>query len=76
MAAFRLCKVLGTCPEMKRKIFVLHLWREQLDQDRVVWRGRITKVETGEVRFFRDSASFYRVLLLMLSDAQEQDENN
>jgi hypothetical protein len=57
---------------MKRQLFVMHLWRESLDQQQTEWRGRITRIETGEVRFFHNSATLYRVLLLMLPDAQEE----
>jgi hypothetical protein len=57
---------------MERKIFVLHLWREQIDHEQMEWRGRITKIETGEVRFFHDSATMYQALRLMLSDAQKK----
>jgi hypothetical protein len=61
---------------MKRKIFVLHLWWETLDQEQAEWRGRITKIETGEVRFFHNSATLYRVLLLMLPVGLEEKESS
>ena len=61
---------------MKREIFVLYLWQERLDQQRLEWRGQITMIETGEVRFFHDSSTLYQVMLLMLSAAHQIDKDN
>jgi hypothetical protein len=59
---------------MKKNIFVLYLWREQLDRKQVEWRGRIVRIPTGEVRFFRDSATLYQALLMMLPDDQDEED--
>jgi hypothetical protein len=45
-----------------------------MDKEQVEWRGRITRIETGEVRFFHNSATLFRVIFLMLPDAQEEKE--
>ena len=59
---------------MERHLFVLHVWAEALDQQHSEWRGRITYLDSGEVRFFRDPASLYQTLLRMLPDTKVGDE--
>ena len=50
------------------QLFFLRLWREELAQGHVEWRGQMTSLANGEVRYFRNPATLYRVLLTMLSD--------
>jgi predicted small metal-binding protein len=58
---------------MKRHLFILHLWSEAMDSHRLEWRGRLTYVESGEVRFFRGRATLYQMLLQMLPDGQRDE---
>jgi hypothetical protein len=50
------------------RLFFLRLWREELAQGHVEWRGQMTSLANGEVRYFRNPATLYNVLLTMLSD--------
>ncbi len=50
------------------QLFFLRLWREELTQGHVEWRGQMTSLANGEVRYFRNPATLYHVLLTMLSD--------
>ena len=59
---------------MKRHLFVLHVWAEALDQQQSEWRGRITYLDSGEIRFFRDPASLHQTLLHMLPDEKGIDK--
>jgi predicted small metal-binding protein len=59
---------------MKRHLFVLHLWLEAMERKQLEWRGRISYVASGEVRFFRDPATLYQTLLQMLPDVQRDNE--
>jgi hypothetical protein len=33
--------------------FILHLWKEQSGSNRLVWRGSLTDVQSGERRHFQ-----------------------
>lgn len=50
------------------RLFLLRLWAEELTQGHVEWRGQMTSLANGEVRYFRNPATLYNVLLTMLSD--------
>jgi hypothetical protein len=49
-------------------LFFLRLWREELTQGEVEWRGQMTALASGEVRYFRSPATLYEVLLTMLAN--------
>ena len=50
------------------RLFLLRLWREELAQGEVEWRGQMTSLANSEVRYFRNPATLYDVLLTMLSN--------
>ena len=49
-------------------LFLLRLWREELAQGQVEWRGQMTSLANGEVRYFRSPETLYKILLTMLPD--------
>ena len=49
-------------------LFLVRLWRERLDQERFEWRGQVKNTSTGEVRYFRNAASLYDALLVLLNN--------
>lgn len=49
-------------------LFLLRLWREELTQGQGEWRGQMTSLASGEVRYFRSPETLYRILLIMLSN--------
>ena len=38
----------------RSQFFTLHIWKEELGDQRCEWRGRIRHVPSGEVCYFRD----------------------
>jgi hypothetical protein len=50
-------------------LFLLRLWRERVDEDQFEWRGEVKNTSNGEIRYFRDHASLYRALLVLLDGA-------
>jgi hypothetical protein len=49
-------------------LFLLRLWREELAQGQGEWRGQMTSLANGEVRYFRSPETLYKILLTMLPD--------
>jgi hypothetical protein len=47
-------------------LFLLRLWREDLAQGQGEWRGQMTSLANGEVRYFRSPETLYKILLTML----------
>ena len=60
----------GTGPNIDETspLFLLRLWREKLAAGRVEWRGQVTSLTSSEVRYFRDPATLYHVLLTILAN--------
>jgi hypothetical protein len=50
----------------EKRLFIVRLWRETLSEGQEEWRGSLTYLLTGEVRYFRDVDSLYRALLAVL----------
>jgi hypothetical protein len=53
---------------MQTHLFLLRLWCEELGQGTSEWRGRVVSLESGEARYFRDTATLYAVLHQILSN--------
>jgi hypothetical protein len=49
-------------------LFLLRLWREELAQGQDEWRGQMTSLANGEMRYFRSPETLYKILLTMLSN--------
>ena len=47
------------------QLFTLRLWCEALGDGRAEWRGQITHLGSGEVRYFRNAESFQALLRRM-----------
>jgi len=54
-------------------LFLLRLWREELAQGQGEWRGQMTSLANGEVRYFRSPETLYKILLTMLSNDPSED---
>jgi hypothetical protein len=51
-------------------LFTVRVWQEELDKDRVEWRGKVQLMTSGEVRYFREWDALVPLLLTMLSESQ------
>ena len=54
------------------QLFMLRMWREELDEGRVEWRGKVQHVASGEVRYFRDWPALIAYLQEMLNARPDQ----
>lgn len=53
-------------PPPRSHLFTVRLWREDLGDGRVEWRGQVQHVLSGETRYFRDWATLVEVMTAML----------
>jgi hypothetical protein len=44
----------ATAFHTRSELFTLRVWREDLGEGRVEWRGKVQHVLSGETRYFRD----------------------
>jgi len=38
----------------RSQLFTIRMWREELSDNRVEWRGQVQHVSSGKARYFRD----------------------
>jgi len=43
-----------TSPSLTSHLFTVRIWREELGEDRVEWRGKVQHTLSGEARYFRE----------------------
>jgi hypothetical protein len=43
-----------TSPSLTSHLFTVRVWREELGDDRVEWRGKVQYALSGEARYFRE----------------------
>jgi len=55
-------------------LFTVRLWREDLGQGRMEWRGQVQHVLSGESRFFRDWAALIAWLQALLADLERSQD--
>jgi hypothetical protein len=51
-------------------LFTVRLWAEDLGDGQAEWRGRVERVTSGEVYYFRDWSTLISLLINMLPDVQ------
>ncbi len=57
----------------REHLFLVRIWREQLDETNSEWRGRIQSLPDGPVSYFREWQMLVDHLIDMLpSDGEEQ----
>ena len=49
-------------------LFLVRVWLEDLGEGKTEWRGKVTQVASGEVRYFRGWSRLARQLREMLPD--------
>ncbi|HSD82710.1 MAG TPA: hypothetical protein VLG46_02570 [Anaerolineae bacterium] len=54
------------------QLFMLRMWREELGEGRIEWRGKVQHVTSGEVRYFRDWPALIACLQEMSSAKPDQ----
>jgi hypothetical protein len=54
------------------QLFMLRLWREDLGEGQLEWRGKVQHVTSGEAHYFRDWPALIACMQAMLSDKPDQ----
>lgn len=50
--------------ETRSHLYMVRVWTEQIDEERVEWRGKVQRVLNGETIYFRD----WETMLAFLMD--------
>jgi hypothetical protein len=63
---------------MQSHLLLLRVWREELGNGTVEWRGRLQSLHSGETRHFRDTHTLYQALLRIIDnlDVEVSDAEN
>jgi hypothetical protein len=56
---------------VRSHLFLVRLWREDLGEGQMEWRGKVQHALSGEVRYFRDWPTLTALLLTMLVDSEK-----
>ncbi len=51
-------------------LFLVRVWREQLGEDRIEWRGKVKHALTGEVAYFRNWPELIGAIVKMLAGSE------
>ena len=54
------------------QLFMLRMWREELGEGRIEWRGKVQHVTSGEAHYFRDWSGLLACLQQILGNQLEQ----
>ena len=54
----------------RSQLFTVRVWKEEVSNGQIEWRGKVQLVNGGDVRYFRDWDALVPLLLTMLSESQ------
>ena len=54
----------------RSQLFTVRVWKEEVSNGQIEWRGKVQLVNSGDVRYFRDWDALVPLLLAMLSEYQ------
>lgn len=54
----------------RSQLFTVRVWKEEVSNGQIEWRGKVQLVNSGDVRYFRDWDALVPLLLAMLSESQ------
>ena len=63
-----------TSPSLTSHLFTVRVWREELGEGRVEWRGKVQHALTGEARYFREWAELIAFLREQVGDTNQADK--
>jgi len=55
-------------------LFTVRVWKEEVRNGQIEWRGKVQLVNSGDVRYFRELAALVPLLIAMLSEADSMSE--
>ena len=62
-----------TSPSLTSHLFTVRVWREELGEDRVEWRGKVQDALSGEARYFREWAELIAFVREQIKDEQSDE---
>jgi hypothetical protein len=54
----------------RSQLFTVRVWKEEVSNGQIEWRGKVQLVNSGDVRYFRDWDALVPLLLTMLLEPQ------
>jgi hypothetical protein len=61
-------------PSLISHLFTVRIWREELGDGRIEWRGKVQHALSGEARYFREWAELIAFVREQVGDADQADE--
>lgn len=66
----------GSSRSPRSHLFTVRVWKEEVRNGQIEWRGKVQLVTGGDVRYFRDWATLVPLLITMLSELDSLSEAN
>ena len=63
-----------TSPSLTSHLFTVRIWREELGDDRVEWRGKVQHALSGEAQYFREWAELIAFVREQVGDIDHANE--
>ena len=60
-----------TSPSLTSHLFTVRIWREEMGEGRVEWRGKVQHAHSGEARYFREWAELIAFVRGQIGDTDQ-----
>jgi hypothetical protein len=57
-------------------LFTVRLWREEVGNGQIEWRGKVQQISTGETHYFREWSALISLFLQMLPASESLSESH
>jgi hypothetical protein len=64
-----------TSPSLTSHLFTVRIWREELGDGRIEWRGKVQHALSGEARYFREWTELIAFVREQVGDTRQSDES-
>ena len=65
-----------TSPSLTSHLFTVRIWREELGDGRVEWRGKVQYALSGEARYFREWTELIAFVREQVGDTDQANQAN
>jgi hypothetical protein len=63
-------------PSLTSHLFTVRVWREEVGNGRIEWRGKVQHALSGEARYFREWAELIAFVREQAGDAEKVDQTD
>jgi hypothetical protein len=63
-----------TSPSLTSHLFTVRIWREELGDGRIEWRGKVQHALSGEARYFREWTELIAFMREQVGDDRHSDQ--